>query len=93
MHGKVSEIKTKNDLLFAHLPDKIKVTRYHSLILDNITENLDCIAETTEGEIMGIRHKKLPVRGIQFHPEAALTENGQQIIANWLAYFNQPIGT
>jgi anthranilate/para-aminobenzoate synthase component II len=88
MHGKISEIKLEEDLLFSELPKRIKVTRYHSLILENITPSLEVVAETSQGEIMAIRHKELPLRGIQFHPEAILTENGKEILLNWLTYYN-----
>ena len=88
MHGKISEITLEEDLLFSGLVNKIKVTRYHSLILENITPSLEVIGETNQGEIMAIRHKELPLRGIQFHPEAILTENGKEILSNWLTYYN-----
>jgi anthranilate synthase component II len=88
MHGKLSEIILKDDLLFFGFENTIEVTRYHSLILNNITPCLEEIAQTNEGEIMAIRHKDLPLRGIQFHPEAVMTSKGKEILLNWLTYYN-----
>lgn len=87
MHGKVSEIDIEEDLLFSNLPKKINVTRYHSLILNNITPNLKVIARTALDEIMAIKHNELPLRGIQFHPEAIMTKEGKEILYNWLTYY------
>ncbi len=83
VHGKISEIICKQDLIFEEIPEKIKVVRYHSLILKTIPEILDITATTHTNEIMAFRHKTLPVWGIQFHPEAVLTEFGFQMIKNW----------
>ena len=63
-----------------------RVVRYHSLILQQLPDTLEATAQTQAGEIMALRHKTLPLRGIQFHPEAALTENGQQLIQNWIDF-------
>ncbi|HYG39814.1 MAG TPA: aminodeoxychorismate/anthranilate synthase component II [Cytophagales bacterium] len=87
MHGKISEIDIEDDLLFRNLPKKINVTRYHSLILNNITSKLEVIAKTELNEIMAIKHNELPLRGIQFHPEAIMTPEGKQILSNWLTYY------
>ena len=86
MHGKVSEIHHDNKTIFKKLPQKFVATRYHSLILDreSIPDELEISAETSDGIIMGIRHKKYSVEGIQFHPESILTSEGETIIKNWL---------
>jgi anthranilate synthase/aminodeoxychorismate synthase-like glutamine amidotransferase len=84
MHGKVSEIIHYNDPVFKGVPEKINVVRYHSLIVDKLPSELTCLAKTTEDEIMAIRHEVFPVYGLQFHPEAILSECGKKIIENWL---------
>jgi anthranilate synthase/aminodeoxychorismate synthase-like glutamine amidotransferase len=84
MHGKISEVITYPDALFTDIPERIRVVRYHSLLLQALPEPLECVAETDDGEIMAFRHHDLPVRGVQFHPEAALTQYGLQILRNWL---------
>lgn len=88
MHGKISAITCADDELFGEVPKQIEVVRYHSLILKNLPPSLKVIAQTdsADQEIMAFRHKELPVHGIQFHPEAALTEYGLQIIYNWLNF-------
>lgn len=90
MHGKISTIFCDNDAVFKELPSKINVVRYHSLICKDVPENFNVIARTSEGEIMAVKDKSLPVWGLQYHPEAALTEGGLQMIKNWLV-FNQLI--
>lgn len=87
MHGKTSEIYHNDDPLFAGLPNPFTATRYHSLIIKRGTmpDTLQIIAETRpELEVMGVRHKKYPIWGVQFHPESILTESGKQILANFL---------
>ncbi len=85
MHGKISSIyKTKYHEILAGIPREFKVTRYHSLELKDLPESLDIILETREGEVMGFVHKYLPVIGLQFHPEAHLTEYGEKLIRNWV---------
>jgi anthranilate synthase/aminodeoxychorismate synthase-like glutamine amidotransferase len=87
MHGKTSPIYHNNDSLFAGMPNPFTATRYHSLIIkrDTMPESLQIIAETKpEGEVMGVRHKQFPVWGVQFHPESILTQNGRQILQNFL---------
>ncbi len=86
MHGKVSTIHTTGEGVFAGLPERFTVTRYHSLALDRSTLP-DCFtitAETEDGEIMGIRHNSLPIEGVQFHPESILTEHGHAMLKNFL---------
>lgn len=85
MHGKISQIDVVADSpLFQNLPVSFNVVRYHSLVLQNLPECLEITALSQENEIMALQHKKLPIFGLQFHPEAVLTEFGLQIIANWV---------
>jgi anthranilate synthase/aminodeoxychorismate synthase-like glutamine amidotransferase len=86
MHGKVSLIKHNGKDLFEGLPNPFEATRYHSLVIErqSVPECLELTAETEEGEVMGVRHKQLPIWGVQFHPESILTRNGRQILANFL---------
>ncbi len=86
MHGKTSPILHEGQGVFAGLPQPMIATRYHSLVLlpSSIPDCLEVTAKTQEGEIMGVRHKTLPVEGVQFHPESILTESGLQMMKNWL---------
>ena len=84
MHGKVSEIFCKEDEIFNGIPEKIKVVRYHSLVLSDLPSSLKTISRSSTGEVMGIKHKTFPVYGLQFHPEAVLTEYGLRMLKNWL---------
>jgi anthranilate synthase/aminodeoxychorismate synthase-like glutamine amidotransferase len=86
MHGKTSPIKHNGKDLFEGMPNPFAATRYHSLVIerDSLPECLEITAETGEGEIMGVKHKQLPIWGVQFHPESILTENGRQILRNFL---------
>jgi anthranilate synthase/aminodeoxychorismate synthase-like glutamine amidotransferase len=86
MHGKISEISIQADPLFAHLPERFGVVRYHSLVLKRLPSPLEELAWTAENELMAFRHRDLPLRGLQFHPEAVLTEHGFQILKNWLTF-------
>lgn len=87
MHGKTSTIRHDGRTIFQSAPPSFEATRYHSLIVDraSIPEELEISAETEDGTVMGLRHRKLPIEGIQFHPESVLTKAGPQLIANWLA--------
>jgi anthranilate synthase/aminodeoxychorismate synthase-like glutamine amidotransferase len=87
MHGKTSPIKHNGKDLFAGMPSPFLATRYHSLVIErkSIPDCLEITAETDEGEIMGVKHKQLPIWGVQFHPESILTENGRTILKNFLA--------
>ncbi len=86
MHGKTSSIRHQGKGLFTELPDGFAATRYHSLILDrpSLPDCLEIIAETGENEIMAVRHRELPVWGVQFHPESLATEDGIIILQNFL---------
>ena len=86
MHGKVSAVQHTGTGVFAGLPNPVTCTRYHSLVI-NRTSLPDCLeitAWTDDGEIMGVRHKTLPLEGVQFHPEALLTEHGHDMLRNFL---------
>ena len=87
MHGKTSPIFHKGTDVFQGLPQGFPATRYHSLLVERATlpDCLEITAETREGEIMGLRHKDLPVWGVQFHPESIATEGGMKILENFLA--------
>jgi anthranilate synthase/aminodeoxychorismate synthase-like glutamine amidotransferase len=87
MHGKLSPILHRGTDVFRGLPTPFRATRYHSLLVErtSVPDCLEVTAETAEGEIMGLRHKQLPVWGVQFHPESIATENGMQILKNFLA--------
>ena len=86
MHGKTSLIKHNGKDLFEGMPNPFAATRYHSLVIErsSVPACLEITAETEEGEIMGVRHKQFPIWGVQFHPESILTENGRQILKNFL---------
>lgn len=86
MHGKVSEIHHDGKGIFRGLANPFEATRYHSLVVEkqSLPESLEVSAWTSDGEIMGLRHKSLPVEGVQFHPESILTTEGKKLIANFL---------
>ncbi|MCC6881913.1 MAG: aminodeoxychorismate/anthranilate synthase component II [Verrucomicrobiales bacterium] len=86
MHGKTSPILHQNVGVFRGLSNPFEATRYHSLIVKRETfpDCLEIIAETAEGEIMGLRHRTLPIHGVQFHPESILTSEGKQLLQNFL---------
>ena len=86
MHGKVSDIRHRNEGVFRALPNPLSATRYHSLVIEreSLPDCLDVTAWTDDGEIMGVRHKELRVEGVQFHPESVLTERGHDLLANFL---------
>ena len=85
MHGKVTELKNNGTGVFAGLPEKYKVTRYHSLVVkkESVPEEYQIDAVSEDGAVMGISHKIWPVYGVQFHPEAVLTEYGHELLENF----------
>ena len=86
MHGKTSVITTTQKGVFAGLPEKFTVNRYHSLAIERATcpDVLEITAWTEDGEIMGVRHQTLAIEGVQFHPESILTEHGHALLRNFL---------
>jgi anthranilate synthase/aminodeoxychorismate synthase-like glutamine amidotransferase len=87
MHGKTSEIEHDGKTIFRGLPQPFTATRYHSLIVEreSLPAELEISAETDDGTIMGLRHKKFRVEGVQFHPESVLTTSGFELLRNFLA--------
>lgn len=88
MHGKLSAINTDQSIVFKGLPETFNVVRYHSLVLKDLPKELVITAKTTEGEIMAIESEALMLSGIQFHPEAVLTEYGIEMLRNWATFYN-----
>ncbi|MDF1741944.1 MAG: aminodeoxychorismate/anthranilate synthase component II [Verrucomicrobiales bacterium] len=86
MHGKTSPVEHHKDGLFKDIDSPFEATRYHSLIVkrDTFPDCLEITAETAEHEIMGLRHKKFPIYGVQFHPESILTASGKKLLKNFL---------
>ena len=86
MHGKTSAIQHNSTSVFRGLPNPFQATRYHSLVIEHASmpDCLEITAWTEDGEIMGVRHKTLPVEGVQFHPESILTESGHALLKNFL---------
>jgi anthranilate synthase/aminodeoxychorismate synthase-like glutamine amidotransferase len=91
LHGKTSEISHDEQGVFAGLPQPLTATRYHSLEVDPSTlpPDIEVTAWADDGTVMGIRHRKYPVEGVQFHPESVLTGSGRQLVANWLGVCGQ----
>jgi anthranilate synthase/aminodeoxychorismate synthase-like glutamine amidotransferase len=87
MHGKTSEVSHTGQGVFAGLPSPFTATRYHSLVVDAATvpDSLEVTATTVDGIVMGLRHRELPIHGVQFHPEAVLTSGGHDLLRNFLA--------
>jgi anthranilate synthase/aminodeoxychorismate synthase-like glutamine amidotransferase len=87
MHGKTSSVHHDGRALFAGLPEPFIATRYHSLVVEpgSVPDVLEVTATTSEGVIMGLRHRTLPVEGVQFHPESLLTPSGPALLSNFLA--------
>ena len=88
MHGKTSKIKSKKIGILKDLPNTFDATRYHSLIIDrkSLSSDLEITAETTDGLIMGVQHKKFNIHGVQFHPESIKTKLGIKILKNFINY-------
>jgi len=87
MHGKTSLVHHDGAGVLAGLPDPFEATRYHSLVVDaaSVPDVLEVTATTDDGTVMALRHRELPVEGVQFHPESILTASGHQLMANFLA--------
>lgn len=91
MHGKLSPIRHDGTDVFAELPSPFEATRYHSLVVEpDLPPSLVPTAWTDDGIIMGLRHRDLPIFGVQFHPESIASEHGHKILANFLALVRQP---
>ena len=92
MHGKVSAVRHDGTGVFAGLPSPFDATRYHSLVVapDTVPDCLQANAWTGDGAIMGLRHRSLPVHGVQFHPESIASQHGHAILANFLALIRVP---
>ena len=86
MHGKTSQVFHSGSPLYKDVPSPFTATRYHSLVVsaDDLPQELEVTARTEDGVIMGLRHRRFPIEGVQFHPESILTEKGEQIVRNWL---------
>jgi anthranilate synthase/aminodeoxychorismate synthase-like glutamine amidotransferase len=92
MHGKTSPILHDTRGVFEGIPSPFEATRYHSLLVEraSVPACLEVSAWTSEGEIMGLRHREYAVEGVQFHPESVLTSEGKHIVANWLRQVTRP---
>jgi anthranilate synthase/aminodeoxychorismate synthase-like glutamine amidotransferase len=92
MHGKTSPISHDGKGLFTGLPNPFQATRYHSLLIEraSVPDSLDVTAQTAENEIMAVRHKTLPVEGVQFHPESFLTTSGKDLLRNFIERRGRP---
>ena len=86
LHGKTSQVHHQQSGVFQDLPSPFTATRYHSLAVerDSVPADLEITSATESGVVMGLRHKTLPIEGVQFHPESVLTEHGHAMLANWL---------
>jgi para-aminobenzoate synthetase component II len=93
LHGKTSQVRHDGTGVLAGLPDPFTATRYHSLTVlpDTIPPDFDVTAHTESGVVMGMRHRALPVEGVQFHPESVLTQGGHRMLANWMAGAGHPV--
>ena len=87
LHGKTSVVSHKSAGVLENIPSPFTATRYHSLAIekDSLPEVLEATSTTESGIIMSVKHRNLPIEGVQFHPESVLTEHGHRILANWLA--------
>jgi para-aminobenzoate synthetase component 2 len=92
LHGKTSQVQHKAEGVLAGLPDPFTATRYHSLAVapETLPDELEVTGWTGSGVVMAMRHKTLPIEGVQFHPESVLTEGGHLMLANWLAQCGLP---
>lgn len=87
MHGKISTVSHDERGVFSGLPKRFEATRYHSLVIEeaSVPEVLEISARTDDGEIMAVRHRSLPIEGVQFHPESIMTGEGKALLGNFLA--------
>ena len=94
MHGKTSEVTHRNMGVFAGVPNPVTATRYHSLVIEpsSMPDCLEVTASTADGIVMGVRHKTLPIEGVQFHPESILTGSGHDMLRNFLQNCQKPTG-
>ena len=92
MHGKTSEITHDGEGVFRDVPSPFTATRYHSLVVarESVPDCLEITAESDDGLVMGLRHRELPIEGVQFHPESILTESGHTLLGNFLAPPSDP---
>jgi para-aminobenzoate synthetase component 2 len=92
LHGKTSEVRHRGEGVLAGLPDPFTATRYHSLAVlpETLPDEIEVTGSTASGVVMAMRHRTLPVEGVQFHPESVLTEGGHLMLANWLAACGLP---
>jgi para-aminobenzoate synthetase component II len=93
LHGKTSQVHHNGTGVLAGLPDPFTATRYHSLTVrpDSIPADFEVTGRTENGIVMAMRHRELPVEGVQFHPESVLTDSGHRMLANWLAVCGYPV--
>ncbi|GAB2979750.1 aminodeoxychorismate/anthranilate synthase component II [Amycolatopsis acidiphila] len=93
LHGKTSQVHHEGEGVLAGLPDPFTATRYHSLTVlpETIPAEFEVTARTESGVVMGMRHRELPVEGVQFHPESVLTQRGHRMLANWMGAAGHPV--
>jgi len=93
LHGKTSQVHHNGAGVLVGLPNPFTATRYHSLTVrpDSVPDELEVTGRTESGVIMALRHRSLPVEGVQFHPESVLTEGGHRMLANWMANCGHPV--
>ncbi len=93
LHGKTSEVEHQGAGVLAGLPSPFTATRYHSLTVlpETIPDSFEVTGRTASGVVMGMRHRELPIEGVQFHPESVLTQGGHRMLANWMASAGHPV--
>ncbi|HEY0805287.1 MAG TPA: aminodeoxychorismate/anthranilate synthase component II [Pseudonocardiaceae bacterium] len=93
LHGKTSQVHHNSSGVLAGMPDPFTATRYHSLTVrpDTVPADFEVTGRTESGIVMAMRHRELPVEGVQFHPESVLTDGGHRMLANWLAVCGHPV--
>jgi para-aminobenzoate synthetase component II len=89
MHGKLSDVTHDSQTIFRAVKNPLAVMRYHSLVIDpySVPEQLEVTARTVDGVIMAVRHRTMPIEGVQFHPESILAEDGKKVLENFLRYY------